>query len=711
MATVPRYDTPQVEQNTLPAARFDAPEAQNFQAKQLQQAGDAVQRTGVVLSHIEAQAQNEANQLRVDDALNKAREVANRMTFDKDIGYTTLRGENALNRPGGKPMADEYAENLKKQIENISGSLGNDAQKIAFGKRSNDLVTTFHGNALQHETAQQKEYANTTDSASIQNKLSEIAQNFANPQAVQQAIDGKLDDNGEVVDKGIKQYIAGLAQRNGQGQEWQDMKTREVVSGAHKEIVMRLLDQSPSLAQAYLDKNIDALGDHVTTLQRTLRPAVDREQGNLRGEKIFKSSTPFGSDFGTIVSKVLDIEGGYVANDAGKGETNMGINKTANPDVDVKNLTRDQAVALYKERYWNGIGADSLPANIRAIAFDAAVNHGVSTANRLVAASGGDPERLIELRRAEYQKLLERNPEKFGKYEKSWMSRLDQLSANTKGDRALAPMLEQANAIEDNEQRQIAVHRVKTLFSEETAAKTEAYKANFNQAQEIAFAKEGGWRDVPAAVWGELKPEDRSKLMVKPKASDPDTLIYLSDHPEDWKVGKIEKYRSLLSESDYIRLRDKGNGPDGPQKILEASIDADQFKDGLTKAGMTNLLKAKTGSADQATLLDLRAKFEKVIDAEQQVKGRKLSLDEKNTLLTRLIKPVKVAQVRTGSLFGWFDGQSSDAEMRTFQVKNPGSIRIPETTRGSIVAEMEKRGIRPTPDRILNAYLSMEETK
>ena len=711
MATVPRYDTPQVEQNTLPAARFDAPEAQNFQAKQLQQAGDAIQRTGVVVSHIEAQAQNEANQLRVDDALNKAREVANRMTFDKDVGYTTLRGENALNRPGGKPMADEYTENLKKQIENISGSLGNDAQKIAFGKRSNDLVTTFHGNALQHETAQQKEFANTTDSASIQNKLSEIAQKFTNPQAVQQAIEGRIDENGQVVEKGIKQYVAGMAERNGMGAEWQEMKTREVVSGAHKEVVLRLMDQSPSAALAYLNKNVDALGDHVTALQRTLRPAVDREQGNIRGEKIFKSSTPFGSDFGSIVSKVLDIEGGYVANDAGKGETNFGINRTANPDVDVKNLTREQAVALYKDRYWNGIGADSLPANIRAIAFDAAVNQGVSTANRLVAAAGGDPEKLIELRRAEYQKLIERNPEKYGKYEKSWMSRLDQLSANLKGDRSLAPMLEQADAIEDPEQRQIAVSRVKTLFAEEKAAKEEAYRTNLNQAQEIAYAKEGGWKDIPAAVWGDLKQEDRAKLMVRPKHSDPDTLIYLSDHPEEWKVGKIEKYRPLLSESDYVRLRDKGNGPDGPQKIIDATIDADQFKDQLTKAGMVDLLKAKTGTPEQATLLDLRAKFEQVIDAEQRSKGRKLGIDEKNALLVRLIKPVKVASVRTGSMFGLFDGPSADSDMRAFKVKNPANIRIPDAARNSIVAEMEKRGIRPTNDRVLNAYLAMEESK
>ena len=38
------------------------------------------------------------------------------------------------------------------------------------------------------------------------------------------------------------------------------------------------------------------------------------------------------------------IEGtGTVANDAGRGLTRFGINQTANPDLDVANLTREQA--------------------------------------------------------------------------------------------------------------------------------------------------------------------------------------------------------------------------------------------------------------------------------------------------------------------------------------------------------------------------------
>ena len=51
---------------------------------------------------------------------------------------------------------------------------------------------------------------------------------------------------------------------------------------------------------------------------------------------------------------ILKNEGGYVndPNDAG-GETNFGISKRSFPDVDIKNLTREKAVAIYRTSFWS----------------------------------------------------------------------------------------------------------------------------------------------------------------------------------------------------------------------------------------------------------------------------------------------------------------------------------------------------------------------
>jgi lysozyme family protein len=52
--------------------------------------------------------------------------------------------------------------------------------------------------------------------------------------------------------------------------------------------------------------------------------------------------------------KILDIEGGYCndEHDAG-GETNFGISKRSYPHIDIKALTPDQAMEIYRRDFWD----------------------------------------------------------------------------------------------------------------------------------------------------------------------------------------------------------------------------------------------------------------------------------------------------------------------------------------------------------------------
>jgi len=81
--------------------------------------------------------------------------------------------------------------------------------------------------------------------------------------------------------------------------------------------------------------------------------------------------------FDKAIAVVLAHEGGYVDHDADPGgPTNYGISSAANPDVDVENLTREEAIEIYYERYWTGKGYDRLPDRIAIKVFDLAVNMG-----------------------------------------------------------------------------------------------------------------------------------------------------------------------------------------------------------------------------------------------------------------------------------------------------------------------------------------------
>ena len=54
--------------------------------------------------------------------------------------------------------------------------------------------------------------------------------------------------------------------------------------------------------------------------------------------------------FNEIIEKVLDHEGGYVNDPTDRGgETNFGIAKRFYPDVDIKNLTKEQAINYAKK--------------------------------------------------------------------------------------------------------------------------------------------------------------------------------------------------------------------------------------------------------------------------------------------------------------------------------------------------------------------------
>ena len=90
-----------------------------------------------------------------------------------------------------------------------------------------------------------------------------------------------------------------------------------------------------------------------------------------------------------MTEKVFDLafdllminEGGYVndVHDSG-GETKYGISKKAYPNLDIPNLTLEQAKSIYKKDYWERCKCAFLPDCLSVAVFDFAVNSGIKTA-------------------------------------------------------------------------------------------------------------------------------------------------------------------------------------------------------------------------------------------------------------------------------------------------------------------------------------------
>lgn len=96
------------------------------------------------------------------------------------------------------------------------------------------------------------------------------------------------------------------------------------------------------------------------------------------------------TDFERSFDRLIGHEGGYVNDPADPGgETNWGISKRSYPDLDIASLTREDAKEIYRRDFWEQMKMDEVDGAIAFQVFDAAVNHGIQTAVRMLQRAVG----------------------------------------------------------------------------------------------------------------------------------------------------------------------------------------------------------------------------------------------------------------------------------------------------------------------------------
>jgi lysozyme family protein len=124
--------------------------------------------------------------------------------------------------------------------------------------------------------------------------------------------------------------------------------------------------------------------------------------------------------FEAAVNEVLGEEAGYVNNPADPGgETKWGISKRAFPDLDIANLSRDDAKTIYRSHYWDPLAVYHLTGKFQLVAFEAAVNQGLSRVKPWLQAAEGQLDWFMAERALSY--FADKNFSTFGK---GWMRRL-----------------------------------------------------------------------------------------------------------------------------------------------------------------------------------------------------------------------------------------------------------------------------------------------
>ena len=98
--------------------------------------------------------------------------------------------------------------------------------------------------------------------------------------------------------------------------------------------------------------------------------------------------------FEVAFEKLLKHEGGYSdhAADPG-GKTRYGITETVAREAgyrgDMRELPLELAKRIYKDKYWDAVQAENLPADVRYPIFDAAVNSGPAQAAKWLQRACG----------------------------------------------------------------------------------------------------------------------------------------------------------------------------------------------------------------------------------------------------------------------------------------------------------------------------------
>lgn len=166
---IPTYDTAQVAP-TIGAAPLQSGQSYDNgeNGRQLQQAGGALQDAAGTLTGEEVFAQNMANQVKVDAALNTVRQQQQSLTYDPDNGYLAKRGSAALDPdPLGRSLPQAYGEQLQDTISSTAAGLGNDAQRRVFQEQVAPIATSFTGQVQSHMLSEFTNFGMQTQDGTI----------------------------------------------------------------------------------------------------------------------------------------------------------------------------------------------------------------------------------------------------------------------------------------------------------------------------------------------------------------------------------------------------------------------------------------------------------------------------------------------------------------------------------------------------------------
>ena len=714
MPKVPTYDSFQATPNTLPQSFAKAPDVLVDPGQSSKEMGAMLTHAGDAFGKIVQDMHATANQLRLDDATNQLREGARKLQFDKDVGYTNLKGKAALDRPGGLSLSDEYGGKLQEHVDQIAATLGNDHQREAFAHFSGGFVQGFKSNISAHEVKEFTDYGISVSDGIQKGAIDDIALNWNNPAAVNDAVSR------------IQAETYRQAHLLGKSAEWQDAQSKTLTSLAHKTALMTALDNNnPAYADDYLKRYASQMhADDILTVKGNITKEMDNHIGMAASADVIQKIQPqiqIG-DAERAFNILIGTESGgkqFAANGqpltSPKGAVGVAqvMSKTAPEAAALAGLSYDETKYKNDASYNKALGLAYFQKQLQDNGGElskayAAYNAGPEALKQAVDEADKEGGDWLTYLPKETQNYVAGNMKAYASGEgKPPRATFEEIDAQLRSDPRIAG---------NPDRYKIARGDAKQRFEEQTQAIKQRDEDALANALKGVEQNGGRFSDLPPSVRAAVPVDKRDAVInyaQKVAKGDDTTSPWLyskfsNDPSKDPHTGEpmsdsaFYRYRPELSDADFRKFTDERNkrtgktaGSGGPGDLNSAAIkqnlDANLWNLGIKPNPKSDSENERVGA--------IRKFVDDYFVAAQREAGKKFTDAEVSTHLNNLFAK--------NETFKRFWSSDTKGPLLSMEIGD-----IPSGDKAAIKESFKKQGVSdPTDAQVLNAFFMSRVTK
>lgn len=673
--------------SNAPAAHFSAAQLPDAGAP-LAHAANQAFTAGQEMVNAQAKMLAEMNDLAADNALAQVKAFEQDLRVNPDMGYESLRGENALNRPDGQSLVDEYDGYLMKRANEIKETLKNDVQKSLFSQRLESIRQTLRNKTGEHLLSEGQKWKET----SLNSQIDLAANSFT------------LSTSDEERDAAIKRAIGaakGLQNLNGWDSETMQKKVMDASDKAIRQVIDDQIDKGNYAEATRLAIKYGAFahGETVVKARQKIEQAyqdqvIEDATANFKPGDVIQipvnadsSKADTGNPIQDAVSRIIGYESGNDPNIKNKKSTAEGLGQfidstwfhmvrkyrpdiaKGKTDAQLKALKRDPALSRemttrYVEENAALLKKHGFPVNVRNLY----VMHflGSGEGPKLLRADPNQPvSSFISAQSINAnQKVLSG---KTAQQVLDWVARAMKVGKGGGGGTSYVSIPTGDPVAMEKAIRQLPKNQqasVRANINRQISAYKEAEEQRKNQRDNaiagIIETNGGNIQSVPRSAWAALTPEERRKFTDFGQSIKKNNEQELQDkYADDYLLMQNPDVLNKMSEDSIIALRPK-LGRSWTQSLIEkkqsiekkgiqhAKLSKYRFDEVLRREFNLDPDKKIQGAEMKRRIATIRYNSDEAIKAEEKRLGKQLSEDEKVAIIRKLAAATVVTER------GWF---------------------------------------------------------